>query len=584
MIKKYTLTPLTLLVCILLAFALPSLVGQAQAGAQITAFAVALEGEFLYVAGEATNLAGAMPAGALDLGGGMKDIYLAKLRLDGSLVYSALIGGSDDDSPYGLLVRQGVVYLLGETWSYDFPNAPGNAGESDALLLALAADGSQVLWARRFGGSDQDEGRALALYNDALYLTGITWSGDLLPGAALGDADGFLARVGLDGRLDWLTLFGGSALDAPFDLTVSGEGVWVAGQSLSRNFGGTHHGAGDAFAARFSLAGEQQFARLYGGREEDMAYAITRAGDGVVFLAGGTRSAGLTPAVGTHAGGFDGFLMRIAPDGSLLSTTYLGGTGADYAQQVLPLAGGGALVTGVTFSPRFPLGYDRQETGAGQSNAFIAHLDGEGGLVDAWLAGGTGNDLAYRSALTAGGLWLAGRFSTGPLGYALQVPPEDIPGVPLPEVVQPQPTATLALTATPQPTETPAPSATPTPTFTATATFTATPMTTRAEDIPFETEVATVTATRADDVGEVEPGRPTQDARLTQTVAVALTQGTPVEGLEFHTETPDVSSEEDGGQGSFPTGLVVGGALLLAAGVGGALYANRRSHVPADRE
>jgi hypothetical protein len=357
MIKKHVPMLLMLLLLVPLALIITPLAGQAQAEVRITAFAVVHEGEYVYIAGEATNLAGAMPAGALDLGGGMKDIYLAKLRLDGALVFSALIGGSGNDTAFALAVDRGVVYLLGETWSRDFPGAPGNAGESDAVLLALAADGSQLLWARRFGGSDRDAGRALALYQGDLYLTGITWSADLVPGAARGDADGWLARVGLDGRLDWLTVFGGAGLDAPFDLAASADGIWVAGQSFSPDFGGLHSGGGDAFAARFSLGGGQQFARLYGGRVEDVAYGLALAEDGGILLAGGTQSVGLVPGFGEHAGGFDGFLMRLAPDGTMRSTSYLGGTRNDYAHAVLPLPDGGALVVGVTYSPVFPVSF-----------------------------------------------------------------------------------------------------------------------------------------------------------------------------------------------------------------------------------
>jgi len=561
--KKYVL--IFLIILLLAALTPATLSGQAQAEPRVTAFAVVYEGDFVYVAGEATGLAGSLPPGSLDLGGGMKDIYLAKLRLDGTPVYSALIGGGDNDSAYALAVDRGVVYLLGETWSYDFPGAPGNAGESDAVLLALAADGSQVLWARRFGGSDQDAGRALALHGGNVYAAGITWSDDLLPGAARGNADGFLARVGLDGRLDWLTVFGGSDLDAPFGLAVSADGAWVAGQSFSRDFGGAQNGAGDAFAARFSLAGEQQLARLYGGREEDMAYGIALAVDGGAYLAGGTQSAGLTPSIGNHTGGYDGFLMRIAPDGGLLSTTYLGGTRSDYAHNVLSLPDGGALVSGVTYSSSFPASLGREEIGAGSSTAFITHLDSGGALVDAWLAGGDGDDIAYAAALTPGGLWLAGRFSTGPLGYALLVPPNQIPGVPLPQVLQPVPTATLALTATPQPTETPVPE--PTPTLEA---MTATALAEATAPAPDETQPPTAVPTSTAAAPE-EALEPSEVAAITRTAAVALTQGTPAAMITVGADADlvTVTPPDDSG---FPIGLVVGGGLLLAAGLGGAVY------------
>jgi len=563
-----------------------------QGAARTTGFAIAVEGEFVYIAGEASNLSGSMPPGSLDLGGGMKDIYLAKLRQDGSLVYSALIGGRDMDSAYAIAVRQGVVYLLGETWSYDFPGAPGNAGESDALLLALAADGSQILWARRFGGSGQDTGRALAIHAGSLYMTGVSWSEDLAPSGGTGLGDGFVARLELDGRLAWLQVFGGRTLDVPFDLAVGDSGVWIAGQSFSTDFGGVQQGGGDAFMTRFSLGGAQQFANLYGGRAEDMAYGIGLAGDGGVYLAGATQSGGLTPAFGTFGGSFDGFMMRINADGSLQSTTYLGGSSADYAHDVLSLPNGGALVVGVTYSQTFPLGYTRAETGAGRSNAFIAHLQPTGDLVDAWLVGGSGDDQALAAELTPQGLWLAGRFSTGPLGFALLVPPEEIPGVPIPGTTQPQPTATLALTATPQPTETPRLTATDLPTATlpeVPTSLTATPLTAETA-YPADTVPVTLgTPTEAFD--------PTQAQAVTQTAEAVLTLGLPLDGVPGETAPPPVTAtlrrvwervgpafsgkDEAGG---LPVGLLVGGGLLLAAGLAGVVVAISRKQSPGKLE
>ena len=111
MIKKLVLPLVIILLVLVLAGWIPPVVGQAQAELRVTTFAVAYEDEHVYIAGEATGLAGSLPPGSLDLGGGMKDIYLAKLRLDGTPVYSALIGGRSNESAYALAVDQGVVYL-----------------------------------------------------------------------------------------------------------------------------------------------------------------------------------------------------------------------------------------------------------------------------------------------------------------------------------------------------------------------------------------------------------------------------------------------------------------------------------------
>ncbi len=538
---------------------------QAEAGVfqetnRITAYDIAAEGGYVYIVGDAVNLE-ALAGRSLDLRGGLRDIWLVKLDRDGTPVFTALIGGADNDSAYSIAVRAGVVYILGETWSVDFPGAPGNAGENDAVLLALSADGGQILWARRFGGSDQDSGRALTLHDNALYLTGITWSDDLLPGAANGNADGFLARVRLDGTLDWLEIFGGSGLDAPYDLMISEENIWAAGQSSSRDFGGTHQGEGDAFAARFSLNGEEQFAQLYGGREVDVAFAISSGEDGGVLLAGGTRSATPPTAIGEYGGNYDGFLMSLSPEGELRRTNYFGGTDVDYAYDICNLPGGDVIVVGETFSPTFPLSYDDPQPTNGGGDAFILKLDSDGELVAEFVRGSSAADHARAGVITSRGLWLAGNFTVGVLPYALLIPPSELGDITLPTTEPIQPTATTGPTATPQPTETPLPTITPTlqPTNAETATA-----------VGESVDVTPTGSIEKTDTNEAIQEDRTPGVESTGLVPANPTETLSAEGIEDQGDGS--TSQENEPSNEFPIGLVIGGGLLLVFVIAGVYY------------
>lgn len=556
---------ISLLLCSISKIALAE-TGAFQESGRISAYAITFEGEYVYIVGDAVNQESALSESFLDLGGGMRDIWLIKMRLDGTPVYSALIGGANDDSAYDLVVREGVVYILGETWSRDFPGASGNAGENDAILIALAADGEQILWARRLGGSDQDSGRALSMYNGDLFLTGITWSEDLVPGEAEGDADGFLARVALDGSLSWLNIFGGRLLDAPFDLIIYEDDLWVAGQSFSRDFGGTHQGEGDAFAARFNLAGEEIFARLYGGREADIAYAISSGEEGI-FLAGGTQSGALPDADGDYGGNYDGFLMKMNADGNMQSISYLGGTGNDYAHDIVLLPGGDLLVVGGAFSPYFPLGYDEPQEILGEGDVFIVQTNPQGEVMSYWLKGGGEEDRARSAVLTSIGLWMAGSFSLETGSFGLLVPFSELEGIPSPSPEPIQPTATLALTATPQPTETPLPTITQTPQPTAALTGTSVEVNTAtplgSETTPAESSVTPMDDTRTESAVAASEKTPRLTAETTATAGL--------DGLGEEIGEVNASPENEK-SGEISTGLVLSLALLLAAVSGGAYY------------
>lgn len=516
--------------------------GQPQDTSRVTVHAVAADDSGnLYVVGSGVNLTGQLPAGSLDLGGGMQDIWVAKLSAYGTPVFQALIGGKADDTAFSVAVRQGVVYILGETWSTDFPGAPGNAGENDAVVLALAADGSQVTWARRLGGRDQDSGRAIRLLGEDLYLTGITWSDDLVSGGWKGNADGFLARMDLSGGLTWLREFGGSQLDAPFGLAVGSGGVWVAGETFSPNLAGAPLGGGDAFALRFNANGEQQFAGLYGGDGEDAAYAAALAPDGSLVLAGDTQSAALPDASGQYGGDTDAFWMRLSASGDLQSSGYLGGSGLDSGMALAVLPDGSALIAGGSRSPVFPLGAAQSASSLGGQDAFLAQVSAQGTVEFVRLLGGSGEDDARGIAVTSSDVALVGSFSAGDSPYLQIVPQADLPAVTLPTAVTPLPTATRAKTATPRPTETP----------------NLTPRVSELENTP---------------EGEITPTQPVMERTSTGEASGTATPA----GASVSANTPlptalptDAAAPQEGG---WSTGVWAGGAILIVV-IGASVYA-----------
>lgn len=434
--------------------------GVFQSIGQVTIYAIAMEGENIYLAGSATNKADGLISGGLDLAGGLKDIYLAKYDLQGNLLYEALIGGSNDDSAFGISVHQGVMYVVGESWSQDFPGAPGNVGEDDAIIFAISADGSQVQWARRLGGSDQDSGRALEIQNDSIYLTGISWSSDLVAGEARGNADGFLARMDLSGQLNWLEVFGGSGLDAPYDLKVGSDEIWLTGQTFSNNFGSGVRGGGDIFAARFNFDGTLGLANLYGSRQEEIGYSISLGNDGSLYIGGATQSADFPSALGSLSGKYDGLVVKIDPSGSLIQASYMGGSEIDYAYAIETLPNGNVLVSGMTASSTFPLGFTNPVSSLGGNDAFAVQLNSDGQISDVWQLGGAQDDRATEFIVTSTGLWLSGQFSDQTIPYLSFLTLDGLSNVNLPTNPAPIPTATKGITATPFPTETPVPTLT----------------------------------------------------------------------------------------------------------------------------
>ena len=159
--------------------------------------------------------------------GGKYDAFVAKLNAAGNaLVYSTYLGGSAEDSGQGIAVDSlGNAYVAGTTNSPDFTvrNAfqPALNGQAnDAFITKLNSDGSAIVYSSYLGGSNIDQGFAIALdAGNNAYVVGSTASTDFntrspLQAANRGGADAFIAKVNASGSaLVYSTYLGGSDLD-----------------------------------------------------------------------------------------------------------------------------------------------------------------------------------------------------------------------------------------------------------------------------------------------------------------------------------------------------------------------------------
>jgi hypothetical protein len=111
--------------------------------------------------------------------GGNTDWAVTKLSPTGALLASTFIGGSEGENADGVYVDAlGNVFITGETQSGDFPVTTDayqadHHGGTDAVLVKLSADFSQLLYSTFLGGGANDNGRSGCLgQNGGLYLTG----------------------------------------------------------------------------------------------------------------------------------------------------------------------------------------------------------------------------------------------------------------------------------------------------------------------------------------------------------------------------------------------------------------------------
>jgi hypothetical protein len=207
-----------------------------------------------YVAGATDTATFPTTAGALQTtfggpGGSANDAFITQLNSSGSaLVYSTFLGGTSEDYAGGVAIDEaGNAYVTGQTYSTNFPvkNAFQQTlkGQANAFVAKLNTAGSALVYSTYLGGSNDDDGDAIAVDSGGdAYVTGFTESTDFplvgaLQGTYGGSMDAFLTVVGSNGIPSFSTFLGGQLTDEGNGIAVDSSGnVYLTGLTQSIDF------------------------------------------------------------------------------------------------------------------------------------------------------------------------------------------------------------------------------------------------------------------------------------------------------------------------------------------------------------
>jgi hypothetical protein len=236
-------------------------------------------------------------------------------------------------------------------------------------------------------------------------------------GFALGPYDRSRELV-IDPSLSYATYVGGASEDEAFAIALDGSGnAYVTGQTKSLSFNGkpagptfnvfvtkvnsngTAFGYTDIFAAT-GVAGNCSASGT--GSCSGNAIAVDSTGNAYVA---GTATAGFPTLSGFQTsfggGGSDAFVLKLNSSGTLMYSTFLGGSGSDNANAIAIDGSGNVYVAGETHSTDFPIKAPAiQSSNAGGDAAFVTKLDSTGmSLGYSTYLGGSGGNLATGIAL-----------------------------------------------------------------------------------------------------------------------------------------------------------------------------------------
>ncbi|MEO8088154.1 MAG: T9SS type A sorting domain-containing protein, partial [Bacteroidota bacterium] len=235
----------------------------------------------------------------------------------------------------------GGYILAGQTFSF-------LDSTSDTYLVKTDADGNQQ-WMKTIGSDTLDGANSILQTSDGGYfITNHT------EGYGAGDCDAWMCKTDAVGNVLWNQTYGCPDDDLGLDAMETSDHFLVA-CGVAR----TVDPSGDAFIAKYSLAGDVIWIKNYGGQGGQDGWRITEAPDGGYVVAGNT--------IENANGPVDIFVFKTDADGILLWSHNYGGPGEEHTLGLCRAVDGGYIVCGSSTS-----------FGAGDEDAYLLKIDENG--------------------------------------------------------------------------------------------------------------------------------------------------------------------------------------------------------------
>lgn len=321
-------------------------------------------------------------------------------------------------------------------------NLTSNGG-SDIFVAAFSATNT-LLWAKSFGGAEDDTGGDLVLTNGGIVITGMYRSTiDADPSASVyglvsqGITDVLISRFNSDGGFAWTKSIGGQGTDRGHRLKADHNGnLFVIGSfNQAIDF---DPGAGSVTRAPSSPAGDLYLLKLNGSGEFSWVntyfYSDTMTIENLVidtsgnlYFAGTLR--GSTDIDGTSAGAvtitepdYVGYIAKVTNNGALLLNRRFGHSQGNVADTIRVYdlavdAGGNIIVVGnfggtVDMNPSTATFLLTEAQSPAAFSGYVLKLDASANFV--WAGGLVGNswsDIWSVATDTYGNIYIGGEFN-----------------------------------------------------------------------------------------------------------------------------------------------------------------------------
>ena len=251
-----------------------------------------------------------------------RDLYVAKISLDGKLIWEQSLGGKRDEYAGGIAgTDDGGFLVVGDSNSF------GN-GYKDVYIVKLDKNGKEIS-SHVIGGEKEDSAQALTRTADgSMMLVGYR---EL---ERSGDTDFFVMKLDQNGKKIWAKTYGPDQADRLNAVTATADGGIVAtGSTRSYKSAQT-----DMSVMKLDPDGNIIWHKIYGFKYYEYGNAIASIGDGSVMVAGGTSTLG--------KGGHSAYMITLDKSGKLIWSHVYGDRGNDRMNAITRMDDGSMVAVG----------------------------------------------------------------------------------------------------------------------------------------------------------------------------------------------------------------------------------------------
>ncbi|HRG29178.1 MAG TPA: MopE-related protein [Chitinophagales bacterium] len=284
-----------------------------------------------------------------------------------------------------------------------------------ALLInfQLYAQDPEIIWDNTIRGNSVDYLRASAETPDGGFIiAGYSYSTigyDKLE--YVGNYDYWVLKLNAVGEIEWQNTIGTTVADYLTSIVTTPDGGYLVGGYTSGGISGDKTdaaiGSNDYWIIKLNPVGEIVWQKTIGGTGDDKLSDIMPLPGGGFVLSGYSSSGISGNKTEACIGSYDYWIMKINHLGEILWQYTIGGNSSDYLKKTIRSSDGNFVMAGYSTSG---ISGHKTEANIGDTDYWVLAIDGSGTVVWQNTIGGKGNDyLNGICELNGGGFILGGR-------------------------------------------------------------------------------------------------------------------------------------------------------------------------------